>query len=194
MKTAFALLVDHDAHNFIRKLAVDVHSKYQIDFLASLLPAHVSLKQPFAISSLPEAEAYFDQLAQSIQPFAVTLTHLELQIGSFDGDELGILWLDVQETPTLRALHDRLNRELSERFENTAASFDGPDYHFHATVELGGQPVEVYRKIYAEYEHVEVDLTFTAREIAMFYYDDLGGKPGTFITYKILPIEKTLGG
>jgi len=33
MKTAFALLVDHDAHNFIRKLAVDVHSKYQIDLL-----------------------------------------------------------------------------------------------------------------------------------------------------------------
>ncbi len=194
MKTAFALLVDHDAHNFIRKLAVDVHSKYQIDFLASLLPAHVSLKQPFEISSLPEAEAYFDQLAQSIQPFDVTLTHLELQIGSIDGDELGILWLDVQETPTLRALHDRINRELSERFENTNAPFDGPDYHFHATVELGRPPVEVYRKIYAEYEQVKVNLTFTAREIVMFYSDDLGSKPGTFITYKILPVGKTLGG
>ncbi len=194
MKTAFALLVDHDAHNFIRTLAVDGHSNDQIDFSAPWPPAHVSLKQPFEISSLPEAEAYFDQLAQSIQPFDVTLTHLELQIGSIDGDELGILWLDVQETPTLRALHDRINRELSERFENTNAPFDGPDYHFHATVELGRPPVEVYRKIYAEYEQVKVNLTFTAREIVMFYSDDLGSKPGTFITYKILPVGKTLGG
>ena len=161
-----------------------------MDFLVSLLPPHVSLKQPFEISSLPEVEAYFDQLAASIQPFDVTLTHLDMQISSFAGDELGILWLDVQETPTLRDLHDRINRELSERFENTEAPFDGPDYHFHASVELGGQPAEVYRKIYAEYGHVEVNLTFAARKIAMFYYDGLSGEPGNFITYKILPIEK----
>ncbi len=192
MKTAFALLVDHNVHNFIRKLAIDVHLKYQIDFLASLLPPHVSLKQPFEISSLAEIEAYFDQLAESIQPFDVTLTHLDLQIVSFSGAKVGILWLDVHETPTLRDLHDRINRELSERFENTEALFDGPDYHFHATVELGGQPAEVYRKIYTAYEHIEVNLTFTAREIAMFYCDDLSSELGNFITYKILPIGKNL--
>jgi 2'-5' RNA ligase len=190
MKAAFALLVDHNAHNVIRKLAVDMHSKYHIGFLASLLPPHVSLKQPFSVSNLPALEAYFDQLAETIQPFEITLTRLALQVSSFDDDELGILWLDVQENRILRDLHDRINRELSERFENTAAPFDGAEYHFHATVELGGQPAEVYRRIYAEYEHIEVDLRFTAKEIAMFYYDDLGSGPGAFITYKILPVGK----
>ncbi len=192
MKAAFALLVDHNAHNFIRKLAVDIHSKYRIDFLVSLLPPHVSLKQPFEIDSLPETEAYLNRLAETIQPFEITLTHLELQTSPLDDGETGILWLNVQETPMLRDLHNRINRELSERFENTGAPFDGPDYHFHATVELGGQPSEVYRKIYAEYEHIEVNLSFTASEIAMFYYDDLGGKSGTFITYKILSVGRGL--
>ena len=188
MKAAFALLVDHNTHNFIRKLVVDMHSKYRIGFLASLLLPHVSLKQPFEVSSLPELEAYFDRLAETIQPFEIMLTHLELQMSSLNDDEIGILWLNVQETPALRDLHNRINRELSERFENTEASFDGSDYHFHATVELGRQPAAVYRKIYAEYEHIEVDLSFTAREIAMFYYADWSGESGTFITYKILPV------
>jgi 2'-5' RNA ligase len=192
MKAAFALLVDHNAHNFIRKLAVDINAKYKTGFLASLLPPHVSLKQPFSVSSLPELETYFDQLVESIEPFEITLARLELEIVPSRDDELGILWLDVQENPALRDLHERINRELSERFENTAAPFDGPDYRFHATVELGGQPADVYRKIYAEYEHIEVNLRFAAREIAMFYYDDLSGKPGSFITYKVLPVGKSL--
>jgi len=194
MKTALALLADHNVHNFIRKLAVDIHSKYRTGFLASLLPPHVSLKQPFQVSSLSKLEAYFDQLAETIQPFEITLTRLELIVSPFNDDELGILWLDVQENQLLRDLHNRINRELSERFENTYAPFDGPNYHFHATVELGGQPVEVYRRIYAEYEHIEVNLRFTAREIAMFYYGDFSGGPGTFVTYKVLPVGKSLSG
>jgi 2'-5' RNA ligase len=137
-------------------------------------------------------EAYFDRLAETIQPFEITLTRLKLQISSSNNDELGILWLDVQENQILRDLHHRINQELSECFENTDAPFDGSDYHFHATIELGGQPAEVYRRIYAEYGHIEVDLRFTAREMAMFYYDDFSGRPGTFITYKVLPVGNSL--
>jgi len=29
MRVAFALLVDHKTHNFMRKLAVDIHTRYQ---------------------------------------------------------------------------------------------------------------------------------------------------------------------
>jgi 2'-5' RNA ligase len=194
MRATFALLVDHNVHNFIRKLAVDIHSKYKTGFLASLLPPHVSLKQPFQVSSLPKLEAYFDRLAETIQPFEITLTRLELKVLPFNNNEQRMLWLDVQENQILRDLHNRINRELSERFENTEAAFDGSDYHFHATVELGGQPAEVYRRIYAEYKDIEVNLKFTAREIAMFYYDDSSGRPGAFITYKVLPAGKSLSG
>jgi hypothetical protein len=72
MKATVALLLDHDVHNVIRKLAVEVHQKYQIGLAGSQLPPHVSLKQPFSIPSLPPVEAYFDQLAKSIDPVALT--------------------------------------------------------------------------------------------------------------------------
>jgi 2'-5' RNA ligase len=194
MRATVALLVDHNVHNMIRKLTVDIHSKYQTGFLASLLPPHVSLKQPFQVSSLSRLEAYFDRLAETIQPFEVTLTHLELKVVPFNDDELGILWLDVEETQMLRDLHNRINQELSERFENTDAAFDGSAYHFHVTVELGGQSTEVYRRIYAEYKDIAANLRFTASEIAMFYYDDFSGRPGSFITYKVLPVGRSRNG
>lgn len=192
MRVAFALLVDHKVHNFMRKLAVDIHVRYETGFLGALLPPHISLKQPFQVADLAELETYFCRLAQSIQPFDITLDGLELQIVSVDDDEYAILWLSVQKNQRLRDLHNRVNQELSEQFEHTSAPFDGAGYRFHATVALGEQP-EVYRGIYEEYRHLTVNLRYTVREIAMFYYDD-GGRPGTFITYKVLPVGRMVGG
>ena len=91
MRATFALLGDHNVHNFIRKLAVDIHSKYKTGLFASLLPPHVSLKQPFQVSNLPKLEEYFDQLAETIQPSEVTLARLDLKVIPLQDDELGIL-------------------------------------------------------------------------------------------------------
>src|SRR5437660_876017 len=58
--------------------------------------------------------------------------------------------VDVKETPALRALHNRLNRELPALFGDVSAEHDGADYHFHVTVATGGASAETYRSIYAE--------------------------------------------
>jgi 2'-5' RNA ligase len=189
MKSAFALLVDTTVHNFMRRLAVDINERYRTGFKAAVLPPHISLKQPFQISSLAAVEAYFDQLAQSVEPFEITLTHLELQIVSLDDGEQGVLWLAVREDHALRSLHRRINLELAGRFENTQAPFDGPAYRFHATLAVGGQPVDVYRQIYAEYGPVRANLTYTARELAMYYTEGDSHAAEGFV-YKILPLGK----
>jgi hypothetical protein len=72
MKATFALLLDHQVHNIVRKLAVEVHQTYRVGLAGSQLPPHVSLKQPFSIPDLAAIEAYFDQLAQSIEPVVLT--------------------------------------------------------------------------------------------------------------------------
>ena len=96
---------------------------------------------------------------------------------------------DVQETPDLRGLHDRLNQELSQRFANTQADHDGAAYHFHMTVAMGGQPIEVYRTLYGEIPNHQINRQFTARELVMFVYDDVVGPQGEYITYQILPLS-----
>jgi len=49
MRATFVLLTDWETQNFMRKLAVELDAQYQIGLSGCLLPAHVSLKQPFQI-------------------------------------------------------------------------------------------------------------------------------------------------
>lgn len=185
MKATFALLLDHHVHNMARKLAVEVHQAYQIGLVGSQLPPHVSLKQPFLISDLSALEAYFDQLAKSIDPLILSFP----RIGG--PGNAPVLWLEVEETEMLRQLHTRINQELAERFSETQAPFDGPAYHFHLTIALGGASSSTYQSMVAELENRNVTFQAIARHLVLFYYDDDQGLPGSFLTYKILPLGKT---
>ena len=73
MKATIVLLTDHKIQNFVRRMVYDLNRQYGIGFLASLLPAHVSLKQPFSFESMERLEQYFDTLAAGIAPFEIEL-------------------------------------------------------------------------------------------------------------------------
>jgi hypothetical protein len=87
-------------------------------------------------------------------------------------------------------LHLRLNHELSEHFGHTQAAYDGSAYHFHMTVMMGGQPIDVYRRIYSDISDRSIDLRYTVRELALFVYDEPMGPNGEYLAYKIVPIGR----
>src|SRR3989442_7326953 len=177
MKATFALLFDHEVHNLVRKLAVEVHQNYRVGLAGSQLPPHVSLKQPFSIPDLHAVEAYFDQLAGSIEPVVLTFP----RVGG-PGDA-PVLWLDVEETETLRHLHSRINQELAERFPHTQAPFDGSAYHFHLTIALGGpsESALAYQLMATELARRQIALRATARQLGLFYYYDDQISPGSVL-------------
>jgi 2'-5' RNA ligase len=188
MKATFVLLADLEIHNFIRKLAWEIHQKYRTGTRHAALPPHVSLKHPFTVSDLPALEEYMDELAGSIQPFDVTLTELQAVPMLFDGTEYGILWAAIEETQTLRDLHSRLNKELSQRFGNTSAEFDGDRYRFHMSVMMCGHLMEICRKYQDEIEYSQLNLRYTAQEMAMFIYDEPFGPHSDQLCYRICEI------
>lgn len=189
MKATFALLADSETHNLVRKLSWDIHQKYRTGIDVCRLPPHISLKQPFDISDLDVLSEYMTELAQGLEPFEMLLTHLELVETTMDGLHTGILWLNVQETEFLRGLHERVNHELTARFGNVPAEFDGADYHFHMTVAIGGQPIETYREILDEFKDRLVNLACTVQEMVMFAYDERTAVNAGYMTYRILPLS-----
>lgn len=190
MKATFALLADSETHNLVRKLAWDIHQKYRTGIDVCRLPPHISLKQPFDLSDLDLLSEYMTELSHSLEPFQTLLTHLELIETTMDGLHTGILWLNVQQAESLRRLHERVNRELTARFGNVPAEFDGADYHFHMTVAIGGQPIETYRKILDEFKNRLVSLPCMIRELVMFAYDERTAVNAGYMTYKIIPLGK----
>jgi hypothetical protein len=55
---------------------------------------------------------------------------------------------------------------------------------------LAKTPTPVYQKIATELASRAVARNATARHLVIFYYDDDQISPGSFLTYKILPLEK----
>ena len=188
MKATFALLTNHEIHNIVRSLSWEIHQRYHTGTRHASLPPHVSLKQPFHIDDLAPLENYMAEMAGSIRPFEVSLTELQVIPISYGETTYGLLWVDVEETRELRDLHNRLNSDLNERFGNTPADFDGDQYHFHLTITMGGQPVEVYRQFYREVSDPKINLRFRVQELAMFVYDEPLGPDSNYLCYKILPI------
>lgn len=186
MKAAIVLLADSAVQNYARRIVFDLNTRWQAPFYVALLPSHVSLKQPFVFEDIDVLEAYFDGLAARIPPLEVALDGM--YCGAWTG--YGILGLNVVESPALRGLHNLLNTELPVLFKDTRAPFDGSEYRFHLTIEMGrtGQ-INPYQAYFDAQPSHDVKLRFTARELALFFYPDDGNPPQSFITYRVRPLE-----
>src|SRR5512147_1384574 len=117
MKAAIALLADYHIQNIARKMVYEIDQQAGIQFLGSLLPAHVSLKQPFTFESLDVLEIWLEGFSKQIHPFRVELERIYYS----QWEDSAIVGFEVLETPTLRNLHNQINRELKELFTDPSA-------------------------------------------------------------------------
>lgn len=186
MKAAIALLSDFHVQNIVRRMVLEISRYAEIEFLGSLLPAHVSLKQPFLFESMDTLQEWFDSFSQRTPPMAIRLDHIYYE--EWDGH--AIMGLRVQETPALRELHNQINRELKEIVQDPSAPHDGDGYRFHLTIELGNKgSSNPFKRFYDALSDKQVSLSFRAEHIALFYYADREIKPGSFICSTVLPLS-----
>jgi hypothetical protein len=76
MKAAIALLSDHLVQNAARKMVHAISQRASVKFFGSLLPAHVSLKQPFTFESMDVLEMWFDSFSRRVASFRIALDHV----------------------------------------------------------------------------------------------------------------------
>jgi 2'-5' RNA ligase len=163
-----------------------LRQRAEIPFLGSLLPAHVSLKQPFTFENMDVLEDWFDSFSKTIVPFRIDLERVY-----YDGwDDYAIVGFDVLETPALRNLHNQINVELQRLVLDSSAPHDGEEYRFHLTVELGkAGSTNPFLEVYESLLTKELNLSFQAEFLALFFYADGAIGPGSFICYKVLPLS-----
>ena len=186
MKAAIALLSDYHVQNVARRMVYELNQKDRIEFLGSLLPSHVSLKQPFTIENMEAQEGWFESFSKR-----VPTVHIQLERVYYDAwNEYAIIGFEVLETPILRSLHEQINRELKEVVRDPSAPHDGDDYRFHLTIELGKVVnTNPFLQIYEALPEKNVGLSFMAEHIALFFYPREPIEAGSFICYKVLPLK-----
>ena len=182
MKAAIALLLEGAAHAVVRRVALELHDS-GFGLSAAQLPAHVSLKPPFHMSSLSEIEAFFDGFAASLEPTQLTLPSLEF----WHIDGVVIAYLDVLEDATLRPIHTRLNLELEARFGACPAPFDGESYHFHATAVIDRANDATLAAMQARAGE-RFGICTTANSLGLFIFTDDDFALASYVSYKTLPL------
>ena len=186
MKAAIALISDFHIQNVARRMVYEISRSGRIQYLGSLLPAHVSLKQPFTFENMDDLEGWFESFSKDIAPFRVELR----QVYYDEWSHYANIGFEVVETPILRSLHDRINQELKNVVHDPSAPHDGEEYRFHLTVELGEVgSINPYKQFYDSLPAKQVNLSFMAEHIALFFYADRPIEAGSFICYKILPLS-----
>ncbi len=185
MKAAIALLSDTHVQNVARRMVYEINQLGGIRFLGSLLPAHVSLKQPFTFERMDDLENWFESFSRRVAPFRIDLERVYYDAW----DTYAIVGFEVMETPKLRLLHNQVNEELKNVVMDASAPHDGDEYRFHLTIELGETGSEnPFKQFYDSLPEKQVGLSFTAEQIALFFYADGPIGAGSFICYKVLPL------
>jgi len=185
MYACVALLADEATHRAVRRLAdalyADAPEAAAADVAAGL-PAHVSLKQPFACDNLPAVLDWFDGLAARTAGLAIAFGAL----GYGEHGESGIASLSVVETPALRALHNQINAELAGVVADPRAPFDGDAYRFHLTVAMGPLGTGQLRRTYKALADADLPPAFVAERLALFVAED--NRPGAYHVARTAPL------
>ncbi len=165
MTIGFALMLDPRTHNYIRQAQIDLNKKF--DFRISRQYPHITIKSPFETEELEPFVNYLEQLAVSIKPFPVRLKGF----GHF-GER--VLFLEVVENSILSKLHFRILEELGKKFGLEPHQFEGENIKFHASL-AGYSSQEDFKIASAFLQNRELDHTFIARELGLFYHLGEGG-------------------
>lgn len=184
LKCTFALLTDDKTHNSIRKIAVEVNSIIDNGFNGALLPAHISLKQPFDINRIDSTEKFFDFFASAVPAMKIKMKSLYCW--------QSVIGIEVEETSLLRKLHNKLNAELHKISPHPAALFDGDNYTFHLTIAFQGQNPENYRRAFQKVKNMSIPYECEINKIGMFIYNESSYLPGKFASYKINTLSKPI--
>jgi 2'-5' RNA ligase len=185
MKAAIALLSDFHVQNVARRMVYEIDQHAGIKFFGSLLPAHVSLKQPFTFEDMDSLDESLESFSREVSPFRIDLERIYYD----EWDKYAIVGFEVLETPILRFLHNRINEELMSLVRDPSAPHDGDGYRYHLTVELGEVGMtNPFKLFYDSLPEKQVDLSFKTEHIALFFYTDGPIEAGSFICHKVLPL------
>lgn len=160
MFLGYAILVNDQVHNFMRKLEVAIQRDYGVN-PGLKQPPHITFKQPFEAQQFEPFERYLDRLADEVDPFEIVMRG----VGFFD--EFGIIFLDVVQDPKLKALQRRVLHDLKGSGV-TPASFEDERYHFHATV-AWGLGTDNFLKARDALKVTRAGFRFVAEKLGLFY-------------------------
>ena len=173
MTIGFAILLNNECHNFIRKVQLEIHQ--QIGIGQPRQTPHITIKSPFEVNTLDAYVDYFEELANRLKPF-------DIEFDGFGTFGERVLYLNVKENSDLIALHANILQEVKEKFDLDPHEFEGENIKFHASI-AGFDNADDFHKAEQLLSKYQPKYRFRAIELGLFYY--LGAGNGWIVQQRI---------
>ncbi|WP_235297199.1 2'-5' RNA ligase family protein [Portibacter marinus] len=160
MKIGYALMLNNECHNFIRKTQFELHQEVGIGMPRQ--SPHITIKSPFKIDRLDEYVTYFDHLAANTPAIDITMN----SIGFFDEK---VIYLEVEQKQELLDWHFKILADMKARFDVNPDPYEGESIKFHASI-AGFNKREEFVRAKTFLSNLDIDLHFRAVELGLFYH------------------------
>ena len=179
-----AALLEDDIQNEIRRHVNKINRENNVSVKASLLPQHISLKISFNTDRIEKLEQYFDNIEIENEIF-IESNGIELLEQPENGNNSGLIWININENKELRNLHNKLNNDLPKILDISNSWIDGDYFRFHSTIIMGNRNYEEYQIIYKSFLTDYKDFKTQIKKIALLCSHENKITPGTFYQYKV---------
>ena len=174
MRFAIAVLLEDDAHNFARKVELELYDMFGLIKSLKIAP-HITVEAPFVIDRINLIEEYLDE-------FILTQKSFEIEIDGFNYFDEHVIYLDVMKNPDLINLHLKLLKGLKEKFKINESSFEGVNSKFHSTVAYKDLDTDTFQKAKKCLEKYTPNFKFPTKQLGLLY--NIGDKDGWVIAKK----------
>jgi len=175
MNIGFAILLEDEPHNFLRKVELELCEKFSLCWGLKQSP-HITIKAPFETNKLDLFVDYLESLAKEINPF-------EVELDGFNSFGKNVIFLDVKENQQLKDLHFKILNDLLSKFGINQHELEGKNVKFHSTIASGDVTEEKFREAKQYLKKHNPKFKFTAKTLGIFYY--LGKDSGWIIVRRI---------
>lgn len=172
MEIGFAILLNNEGHNLMRRIQMELQEELGIQ--ASTIVPHITIKSPFETSNRIPFLQYLESLIQEMEPFEIT-------IQGFNHFTDRVIFLEVAENPVLLELHWRILNDVKSKFGIDAHEFEGENIKFHSTVSFFKEK-EKFDLAWSYLQQYNLQFSFLAKTLGVYYY--LGEK-GYIVGHKI---------
>lgn len=175
MRIGFAILLDDKSHNVARKIELELCDKFGLCYGLKQSP-HITIKAPFDTTNISPFVNYFELVAKKTKPF-------DIELEGFNYFEPNVIFLDVKENKKLKKMHDKIIKEMEEKFSIEPHEFEGDNIKFHVTLAVVDVTKSKFIKAKEYLKKYKPKLKFKAKTIGVFYY--LGEDAGWAIVKRI---------
>ena len=149
----------------VRVIKEDVAIRFQSK-AALRSPAHITLHMPFQWREDRE-----DRIMEGMQEIAAEFSRFTLRLSGFAAFKPRVIYIDVEHSDALHALHKRTEKQMRRQLHIFGASWKNQGFHPHMTIAFRDLRPARFDEAWKEFKEQPFDANFEVKDLCLLKHN-----------------------